>query len=59
MIYYKTEAEIALMRESALLVSKTLAHVAGLLKPGITTLSLDKVIGEFIRDPGRTCFPQL
>jgi len=50
MIYYKTEAEIALMRESALLVSKTLAHIAGLLKPGITTLSLDKVIGEFIRD---------
>ena len=50
MIYYKTEAEIELMRESALLVSKTLAHIAGLLKPGITTLSLDKVIGEFIRD---------
>jgi methionyl aminopeptidase len=50
MIYYKTEAEIALMRESALLVSKTLAHIAGILKPGITTLSLDKVIGEFIRD---------
>jgi methionyl aminopeptidase len=50
MIYYKTEAEIELMRESALLVSKTLAHIAGLLKPGITTLSLDKVIGGFIRD---------
>jgi methionyl aminopeptidase len=50
MIYYKTEAEIELMRESALLVSKTLAHIAGLLKPGITTISLDKVIGEFIRD---------
>src|SRR3954470_4331003 len=50
MIYYKTEAEIELMRESALLVSKTLAHIAGVLKPGITTLSLDKIIGEFIRD---------
>lgn len=50
MIYYKTKEEIELMRENALLVSKTLAHVAGLLKPGITTLSLDKVIGEFIHD---------
>lgn len=50
MIYYKTEAEIELMRESAQLVSKTLAHIASLLKPGITTISLDKVIGEFLRD---------
>jgi methionyl aminopeptidase len=50
MIYYKTEAEIELMRESALLVSKTLTHIASQLKPGITTISLDKTIGEFIRD---------
>lgn len=50
MIYYKTEAEIVLMRESALLVSKTLAHIATLIKPGVTTLALDKVIGEFIND---------
>lgn len=38
------------MRKSALLVSKTLAEVATLLKPGINTLSLDKFIGGFIRD---------
>jgi methionyl aminopeptidase len=52
MIHYKTAAEIALMRESALLVSKTLTEVAGLLRPGITTLELDKFIGGYIRDHG-------
>ena len=50
MIIYKTEAEIELMRQSAMLVSKTLAEVAAVLRPGITTLSLDKMIGEYIRD---------
>jgi methionyl aminopeptidase len=50
MIYYKNEKEIELMRESALLVSKTLAEVAKMLRPGITTLSVDKLIAEFIRD---------
>jgi methionyl aminopeptidase len=38
------------MRKSALLVSQTLTEVAGMLNPGITTLSIDKMIGEFIRD---------
>jgi methionyl aminopeptidase len=50
MIYYKTAAEIELMRQSALLVSSTLAQVAAVLKPGITTLFIDKMIGEIIRD---------
>ncbi len=50
MIYHKTKAEIELARESALLVSKTLTETAKLLKAGITTLSLDKFIGSFIRD---------
>lgn len=50
MIHYKTTDEIALMRESAQLVSKTLAEVARILKPGITTLELDKMIAVFIRD---------
>jgi methionyl aminopeptidase len=50
MIICKTHAEVEQMRESALLVSKTLTVVAGILKPGVTTLSLDKMIGEFIRD---------
>ena len=38
------------MRQSALLVSKTLSETAKLLKPGITTISIDKMIGSFIRD---------
>ena len=50
MVFYKTQAEIEQMRKSALLVSKTLSEVASMLKAGITTLSLDKFIGGFIRD---------
>jgi len=38
------------MRDSARLVSKTLAEVAKVLRPGITTLELDKLVAEFIRD---------
>src|SRR6185437_3794683 len=52
MIYYKTPAEIESMRDSALLVSKSLAEVARMLKPGVTTLQLDKVSGDFILDHG-------
>jgi len=52
MIHYKKPDEIELMRDSARLVSKTLTEVAKVLKPGITTLELDKLIGEFIRDNG-------
>ncbi len=49
-VYYKTENEIGLLRESSLLVGKTLAEVAKLIKPGVTTLDLDAVAEEFIRD---------
>jgi methionyl aminopeptidase len=49
MIHYKNEQEIELMRESALLVSETLSEVARMLKPGITTLSVDLFIGDFIK----------
>lgn len=52
MIHYKTEEEIELMRISALLVSSTLAEVAKILKAGINTLSIDKLIGEYIKDNG-------
>ena len=52
MIYYKTEEEIELVRKSSLLVAKTHAEIAGLIKPGITTLALDKIAEEFIRDKG-------
>ncbi len=50
MVYYKTEEEIELLRESSLLVSKTLAVLAKEIRPGVTTLALDKIAEEFIRD---------
>jgi len=52
MIYYKTNDEIELMRQSNLLVSKTLAYVASLLKVGITGGIIDKKAEEFILDNG-------
>lgn len=52
MLYIKTNEEVGLLRESNLMVSKTLAVVASLIKPGITTLSLDRVAETFIRDNG-------
>jgi methionyl aminopeptidase len=54
MIHYKNAQEIELMRQSALLVSQSLTEVAKILKPGITTLSIDKLIAEFIQDHGAT-----
>lgn len=50
MIHYKNTAEIELMRESALLVSKTLGMLAEHVKPGANPLDLDKKADEFIRD---------
>jgi len=52
MIVVKTREEIELMRQSALLVSKTLGMIASEIKPGVTTLSLDKKAEEFIRSHG-------
>ena len=49
-IILKSFDEIELMRESAQLVSKTLGLLAKEIKPGITTLYLDKIAEEFIRD---------
>jgi methionine aminopeptidase, type I len=50
MIYIKTDEEIELIRQSSLLVGKTLAEVAKLIRPGVTTLELDKCAEQFIRD---------
>ncbi len=50
MITYKSKEEIELIRISSLLVAKTLAEVAKQLKPGISTLSIDKMAEKFIRD---------
>ena len=52
MITYKTAEEIELLRISNLLVSKALAEVAKIITPGISTLELDAIAEEFIRDHG-------
>ncbi|HEX7847371.1 MAG TPA: type I methionyl aminopeptidase [Chitinophagaceae bacterium] len=50
MMIQKTNEQVEQMRQSALLVSKTLAEIATTLKPGVNTLSIDKMIGTFVRD---------
>ena len=52
MVYYKSDEEIELLRLSNILVSKTHAEIAKVIKPGIQTLMLDKIAEEFIRDNG-------
>lgn len=51
-IVYKSKEEIELLRFSSLLVGKTLAEVASHLKPGVSTLELDTIAEQFIRDQG-------
>jgi methionyl aminopeptidase len=50
MLYFKTDEEIGLLKESNLLVSKTLAEIARYIKPGVTTLYLDSIAEKFILD---------
>ena len=52
MIYYKTAEEIEQIRNSSLLVARTLAEVAKNINPGVTSLQLDKIAEEFIHDNG-------
>ena len=52
MIHIRTAQEIELIRQSARMVSATLAEVAAMIKPGIPTLSLDTMAEEYIRDHG-------
>jgi methionyl aminopeptidase len=52
MIRYKTDDEIQLIRESALILGKAHGEVAKRVKPGVTTKELDQVAEEFIRDSG-------
>jgi methionyl aminopeptidase len=51
-IQYKTSEEIEKIRESDLLVSKTLAEVAKIIGEGVKTIQLNKLAEEFIRDHG-------
>ncbi|MFP4019493.1 MAG: type I methionyl aminopeptidase [Bacteroidales bacterium] len=52
MLKIKTAEEIEVLRENNLLVSKTLGELSKLIKPGVTTLKLDKFAEEYIRDHG-------
>jgi len=50
MLHLKTAEQIELIRESNILVSKTLAEMARIIEPGVTTKKLDSLAEEFIRD---------
>ena len=52
MIKIRTGEEIALLKENALLVSKTLAEIGRHIAPGVTTKTLDQIAESFIRDHG-------
>ncbi|MDR2691984.1 MAG: type I methionyl aminopeptidase [Dysgonamonadaceae bacterium] len=52
MIYLKTSEEIELMRIANRMVGATLAEVAKQIAPGVSTLQLDKIAEEYIRDNG-------
>ncbi|MGM0547486.1 MAG: type I methionyl aminopeptidase [Bacteroidota bacterium] len=57
MIFLKSESEIEKMRESAQIVSRTLAEVAKFIEPGVTTGKLDRIAEEFIKkNNGRPAF---
>jgi methionyl aminopeptidase len=51
-VVIKTPDEINAIRKTSLLVGKTLAEIAKIVEPGVTTLQLDKVAESFIRDHG-------
>lgn len=51
-IFLKTEDEIELMRKANQLVGSTLAELGKHIRPGVTTLQLDKIAEEFILDHG-------
>ncbi len=52
MVYLKTDEEVELLREANLLVGRTLAELAKVIEPGITTKQLDTLAETFIRDNG-------
>lgn len=54
MLELKTDEEVRLLKESNMLVSRALAEMASLIRPGITTLYLDRIAEAFIRDNGAT-----
>jgi methionyl aminopeptidase len=51
-IRIKSKEEIAVMRQNGILVARTLRYVASLVKPGVSTLDLDRATEEYLRDHG-------
>lgn len=51
-IHFKSVEEIELIRQSSLLVAKTLGEIAKVIAPGVKTIELNKLAEEFIRDNG-------
>lgn len=54
MIHYKTNEQVAIMQKNATTVSRILAHIASVLKPGMTTLQIDELCRKMILDEGGT-----
>ena len=52
MIQYKTREEIEIMRESCLMVGKAHAEAVKIMKAGITTMQVNNIVEEFIKDNG-------
>jgi methionyl aminopeptidase len=52
MLYLKTDEEVGFLKASNMLVSRTLAEIASVIRPGITTLYLDSIAESFILDNG-------
>jgi methionyl aminopeptidase len=59
MVYFKTDQEISIIKQNGVLLGKTHAEVAKIIKPGVTTNQLNKVAEEYIFDhkahPGALC----
>ncbi len=48
----KTTEEIEILRENALIVSRTLAEVGKNIRPGVSTQTLDRIAEEYLRSQG-------
>jgi len=50
MVYFKTDHEIAIIKQNGILLGKAHAEVAKEVKPGVTTNQLNKIAEEYIQD---------
>ena len=52
MIYYKSKREIEIMRNAGLILAETRLELERHLKPGVSTLELDKIAEDYIKSRG-------